>query len=114
MTRLKYMKSPTREIKRKRPKRKRRKKCPYTIFQLHHNNYNHLDDPTIPEDVLPVRMKFHYVLTLLRRFKSISSDEKKAVRYVLKHWATYRITKEDKKTIARLWKKFFNNKKKNK
>lgn len=82
---------------------KRRKKCKYTIFQLHHNHYKHLDNPNIPEDKNPVRMKFHYVLTIMRRFKAISKDEKKAVRYVLKHWPTYRLTKQDKATIKRLY-----------
>ena len=52
-----------------------------TVFQKHHITYE-------PEVVVKIRRKVHYVITLLQRYKDFTYNEKRAMRYIIKHKPT--------------------------
>ena len=49
-----------------------------TVWQRHHITY-------IPEVTVIIRRKCHWCITLLQRYKDFTPNEKRALRYIIKH-----------------------------
>ena len=66
---------------------KKKKNLKKQIYQRHHIQYD-------PEVVVKIRRKVHWLITMMNRYKDFTYNEKRAMRYILKHKPLCRKQKE--------------------